>query len=542
MRARQTLFSYLGLEKLEQFRNEYQVILPRCVLLVDEFQQMFLEATSREANHISEILTSITKLGRATGYHLIFASQEMTSTLGSSTFANFKVRFALRCNSDVSSSFLGNPAASRIGNRERGIVIENSVDGSEENNRTYKVPFIDEDGGESDYFSSFLHEQYSIATQCGYTSVHKYYQEDFIKPFEDLKMLLSDDRVYKRKKEILNNEPNCIDILTLGDSVVFNFKKYDYETVYLESGSKKNIGIFSPTVRDLTYICRMLAANFKNSTKASFYKHIAIIKNDLFERNYDIVADLNIPSHYYLRTDSAFDNKVLEMIRKRKSGLSLVQNYDQYDSLEKFVKATIIHRANLILPKERQKNLETPDENGQNWYDKISYYFHNTQPSDILEIIKKIQTENNKLSDAWFTELKLLYDVKCLGKQYSELYSPFICWILGTELLDSLPRDAERLFADAASYNVLFIFAGSADSRYFTDIYNSCDYLFIAGNQQRIYDRWDIPYTQKAEDSIVIDFKIRSANSQRSFKKFHLKTEDRELPRLDFDDLFSEKQ
>ena len=112
------------------------------LLIVDEFQQMFSEATNREAEEIQTMLNSITKLGRATGFHLIFASQEMSGTLRGNTLANFKIRMALPCNKQISLDILGNGAAEQL---ERGYVLINTEAGDELSNQKYRVPFIETD-------------------------------------------------------------------------------------------------------------------------------------------------------------------------------------------------------------------------------------------------------------------------------------------------------------------------------------------------------------------------------------------------------------
>lgn len=98
---------------------------------------------------ITDLLTSITKLGRATGFHLMFASQEMSGTMSQSAFANFKARFALACDSEVSSRILGNPAASKLD--KKGTVLANIGAGKEETNQLFKVPFVSEE-----YFYTYL--------------------------------------------------------------------------------------------------------------------------------------------------------------------------------------------------------------------------------------------------------------------------------------------------------------------------------------------------------------------------------------------------
>lgn len=106
-----------------------------------------------------------------TGFHLLFASQEMSGTMSSSVFANFKACFALACDADVSARVLGNAAASRID--KKGIVLVNTGGTGEENNQMFKVPYISDE-----YFYQYLCGITQEAEACHFSSVHKFYQED----------------------------------------------------------------------------------------------------------------------------------------------------------------------------------------------------------------------------------------------------------------------------------------------------------------------------------------------------------------------------
>ena len=536
MRARQTFFSLIGLEKLEQLRTRYEVILPRAVLLVDEFQQMFSDATQSETLRIQEILTSITKLGRATGYHLIFASQEMTGTLGASAFANFKVRFALRCTADVSSQFLGNAAASRIGARERGIVIENSVDGHEENNRTYKVPFIEEEG---DVFGSFLREQTDLAAQAGYETVHKYYQEDFMKRFEVLEELLADSRVRVQKEKLLASVPGLTDILTLGDAVVFNYKRNDYETVFLESGVKRNIGVFTPKAGDAAYLCRLLAANFKASPHADRYHHAAVIMNDMITRNYDLAADLGISAEDIFRTEEDLSDRVMTLVRQRKEVMSLLQSYREGMDLGEFALASFRLTASYGLPEEERRQITERQGQNPSVIEEMSYFFAGRSPEEIPQAEAELQAAMAADSSEWVFILTLLYRMQCEGCSRTELFEPCVFWVLGTEMLERFSGKNERLLAEASHMGMLFIVAATALTETFSTVFGSCEYLFVSGNLEKVYHALNMPYTRKAEDSIVIDCMVRSAGVMRSFKKFLTEETEKGLPELDFDSLLA---
>ena len=71
----------------------------------------------------------------------------------------------------------------------------------------------------------------------------------------------------------------------------------------------------------------------------------------------------------------------------------------------------------------------------------------------------------------------------------------------------------------------------------FADIVGRCDYIFASGNNEKIYTKCGMKYTKKSRNSIVIDFKIKSLNTERAFKKYKIKAVNYEVPSLNFDAL-----
>lgn len=520
MKARQKLFSVLGLQKLSDVREEYGIVLPRVLLLVDEFQQLFLEATAREQATVSDLLTSITKLGRATGYHLLFASQEMTGTMGNSAFANFKARFALACDADVSAAIIGNRAAADI--TKKGIVIANTASGKDYDNRTFKVPFIS-----NDYFYHFLQQLCDLGEKYGYDSVHKFYDEDAIKSITNLEEVL--DKIEGVRRDYLVRNNSLFDILTLGEAVVFNYKKYDYETVFLERGVRKNIGIFSPFVDDAAYISKMLVENFKSSPKKEKYQHFALIRNDLFVKKYNFTEELGIPANRIFYSNDLL-TEVVNIFKRRKEQTALINNYEQYAGLKEFSYSALCLRAKYIYP--YQDDMEEIKET----FKEISTYFENVDIKDIPETIDRILNEYS-CDRSYFYILELLHRKETLKLTNIELFDPQIFWIVGAEMLGRSSRDLEEVLTDAMNYNMLFVIVSNNDFDDFSTFYKTCDYLFINGNLEKFYMRFDIPFTKKGENSIAIDFGIRSSATQRSFKKFKYQLAEVVVPTIDFDSL-----
>lgn len=296
MNARNELFTRLGVTKIKDFRNTYGVVLPRVILIIDEFQQLFKEATSKEEDEIQFLLNSITKLGRSTGFHLIFASQEMSGTLVGDTLSNFKVRMALPCNKDISASILGNTQASEL---DVGYVYINKESGEESQNIKFNVPQIKTDEVEGDNgireespFSKYLGKIKENASKFNIEykkETQKFYREELQ---EREKQYLDDlDRIADTKNKIIKTMPDTFDALILGKTVLYSPKKNDKVAMYINGGFRKSMVVASPDKDDLARILKLLAENFGRS-KVRY--HININLDGVVSSKFDLNKCLNI--------------------------------------------------------------------------------------------------------------------------------------------------------------------------------------------------------------------------------------------------------
>ena len=306
MNARQELFARLGVTKIQEFRKKYDVVLPRVLLMVDEFQQLFTEATSREAEELQTLLNAITKLGRATGYHLIFASQEMSGTLRGNTLSNFKIRMALPCEAQVSSDILGNAQAVKL---QRGFVLINTESGDELKNMKYRVPFIETDKKDDDEdevkspFFAFLDEikeaglQFDLSEKA---AAQKFYREELQ---ETEREYLTDlDRISEGKNQMVGNNHGLFDAVVLGKTVVYSPKRNDKVSFYIEKGRNKGIMIASPNADDAARIRKLLAENIFRSDMPT--DHYGIELNDLVHERYRMEQYVTQhPGHRYFSCD-----------------------------------------------------------------------------------------------------------------------------------------------------------------------------------------------------------------------------------------------
>lgn len=73
--TRGKVFKSVGAAGLESYRRDTGKILPRLLIVIDEYQQMYLQADSRLCERLNDALETITKQGRSFGVHLLLGSQ-----------------------------------------------------------------------------------------------------------------------------------------------------------------------------------------------------------------------------------------------------------------------------------------------------------------------------------------------------------------------------------------------------------------------------------------------------------------------------------
>jgi hypothetical protein len=146
MRRRGEMFRGTG-ANITEYREKTGTIIPRILLLVDEFQEFFSKNDSI-AVEATEILERLARQGRSNGIHMILSSQTLTGTseLRSAIRNQMAIRVALQCTEADSREILAhdNPAA-RLLSRP-GEAIYNSKNGLIEGNNLFQVAlFSDKD-------------------------------------------------------------------------------------------------------------------------------------------------------------------------------------------------------------------------------------------------------------------------------------------------------------------------------------------------------------------------------------------------------------
>ena len=120
--------------------------MPRTVLIVDEFQELFARE-DRIAQDAASLLDRLVRQGRAFGMHAVLGSQSLSGAaqLARGTLGQMAVRIALACNEADSQLILSddNPAAGSL--VRPGEAIHNDRGGDAEANRRFQVAWLPED-------------------------------------------------------------------------------------------------------------------------------------------------------------------------------------------------------------------------------------------------------------------------------------------------------------------------------------------------------------------------------------------------------------
>jgi hypothetical protein len=144
LRRRGELFRTAGVQDLPSYRRSGRK-LPRVLLIVDEFQEFFVE-DDRIAQDAAGLLDRLVRQGRAFGLHILLGSQTLGGafSLARSTIDQMAVRIALQCSEADAQLILSmeNAAAKML--TRPGEAIYNDANGLQEGNHLFQVVWLDE--------------------------------------------------------------------------------------------------------------------------------------------------------------------------------------------------------------------------------------------------------------------------------------------------------------------------------------------------------------------------------------------------------------
>ncbi len=145
LQRRGALFREAGVQDLSGYRQAGDAVLPRTLLMVDEFQILFSE-DDKLAQDAAILLDRLVRQGRAFGIHVVLGSQTLggSSRLARTTMGQMAVRIALQCTEADSQLILDDEnVAARLLSRP-GEAIYNDVGGRVEGNQPFQTAWLSE--------------------------------------------------------------------------------------------------------------------------------------------------------------------------------------------------------------------------------------------------------------------------------------------------------------------------------------------------------------------------------------------------------------
>ncbi len=147
MRERADRFRDAGVQDVNGYRNVPGTPpLPRLLLIVDEFQEFFVEE-DKVAQEAAQLLDRLVRQGRAFGVHVHLGSQSLGGAyaLARTTLGQMAVRIALQCSDADAHLILSeqNPAAQML--TRPGEAVYNDANGQPEGNHFFQVVWLSDE-------------------------------------------------------------------------------------------------------------------------------------------------------------------------------------------------------------------------------------------------------------------------------------------------------------------------------------------------------------------------------------------------------------
>ncbi|MDU9803840.1 DNA translocase FtsK [Helicobacter pylori] len=266
MKKRGELFKQFNVKDLSDYRKHGE--MPRLIVVIDEFQVLFSDNSSKGKESVEQSLNTLLKKGRSYGVHLILATQTMRGgAIDSSIKAQIANRIALPMDADDSAKILDDDVACELV-RPEGIFNNNG--GHQKYHTKMSIPKAPDD------FKSFL------------TKIHAEFNQRNLTPI--------DRKIYNGETPL--KMPN---ILKANEMRLHLGKKVDYEQKDLMVGFESNESHLLVVSQDLNAriaLMKLLFQNIKSANKELVFcnKEKRLIRSFDVQKEYGITPVENILS------------------------------------------------------------------------------------------------------------------------------------------------------------------------------------------------------------------------------------------------------
>lgn len=277
-KKRGELFKQFNVKDLSDYRKHGE--MPRLIVVIDEFQVLFSDSTTKEKERVEKYLNTILKKGCSYGVHLILATQTMRDAdSNKSLMAQIANRIALPMDAEDSESILSDDVACELV-RPEGIFNNNG--GHQKYHTKMSIPKAPDD------FTPFIKR------------IHKEFNQRNLAPIEH--------KIYNGETPL--EMPN---ILKANEMRLYLVKEVDYEQkdliVEFES-NESHLLVVSQDLNARITLMKLFAQNFKTANKELlFYNAEKRLVRELDELKKHHITPMQSPLMSVL--DTAMPNSVL---------------------------------------------------------------------------------------------------------------------------------------------------------------------------------------------------------------------------------------
>ncbi|GAA7326626.1 FtsK/SpoIIIE domain-containing protein [Helicobacter pylori] len=216
MQERANLFKQSGAKDLSAYRKHGE--MPRLIVVIDEFQVLFSDSTTKEKEKVERYLNTILKKDRSYGVHLILATQTMRdSGINKSLMAQIANRIALPMDAEDSDSVLSDDVACELVKPE-GIFNNNG--GHQKDHTKMSIPKAPDD------FKPFIKRIYKEFNQRNLAPIeHKIYNGETALEMpntlktNEMRLYLGKEVDYEQKDLIVEFESNESHLLVVSQDL-----------------------------------------------------------------------------------------------------------------------------------------------------------------------------------------------------------------------------------------------------------------------------------------------------------------------------------
>ncbi|GAA7626813.1 hypothetical protein HpMMM30_00390 [Helicobacter pylori] len=217
MQERAELFKRSNVKDLNDYRKHGE--MPRLIVVIDEFQVLFSDGSTKEKDRVEAYLTTILKKGRSYGVHLILATQTMRGAdINKSLMAQIANRIALPMDAEDSNSILNNDDAACELVRPEGIFNNNG--GHQKDHTKMSIPKAPDD------FKPFINKIHKEFNQRNLAPIeHKIYNGETalempsILKANEMRLHLGKEADYEQKNLMVEFESNESHLLVVSQDL-----------------------------------------------------------------------------------------------------------------------------------------------------------------------------------------------------------------------------------------------------------------------------------------------------------------------------------